>query len=234
MTAPTISVPDFQRDQILAAAIRLTGILPYGKQPSADMIAATAMHLTLTLDELQSDNIVRRQVERTTLALTTATAGYDLGADIMDIEMGSGDVAGTIYSAANPAESIVTVISLGDYGKLTSKSTAGRPSRVLVEHLSTPRLTFWPVPDGDMTFRYAKVRWLFQSGTGATTLDLKRNWLSYITYAVAVGVCMDNSLFEKAQFIKGMADQKKALAQAGDVERGNIRFRVGQNGRNWR
>ena len=85
-----------------------------------------------------------------------------------------------------------------------------------------------------MTFRYAKVRWLFQSGTGATTLDLKRNWLSYITYAVAIGVCMDNSLFDKAQFIKGMADQKKALAQAGDVERGNIRFRVGQNGRNWR
>jgi hypothetical protein len=233
MTDPTIAVPNFQRDQILTAAIRLTGILPYGKQPSADQIAATAVHLNLTLDELQSDNIVRRQVERTTLALTSSVATYDLGADIMDIEMGSGDVAGTVYSAANTAESIVTSISIGDFGKLTSKSTAGRPSRVLVEHLATPKLTFWPIPDGDMTFRYVKVRWLFQSATGATTLDLRRSWLSYITYAVAIGVCMENSLFEKAQFFVGLAAQKKALAQAGDVERGNIRFRVGHSGRNW-
>lgn len=234
MTAPTTSVPDFQRDQILTAAIRLTGILPYGKNPSADMLAAATMHFNLVLDELQSDNIVRKQVERTTLALVASTAYYDLPTDVMDVEMGSGDVVGTVYSATNDAESQVTAISLGDFMKLTSKASAGRPSRVLVEKAALVRLTFWPVPDAALTFRYAKVRWLMQSGTGATTMDLRRNWTSYITYAVAVGVCLDNSLFEKAQFIRNLAAEKKALAQAGDVERGNIRFRVGHSGVNWR
>ena len=66
------------------------------------------------------------------------------------------------------------------------------------------------------------------------SLDSGTSFLKrFSVYAVAVGVCMDNSLFEKAQLIKTWANEKKALAQAGDVERGNIRFRVGHSGRNW-
>jgi len=234
VTAPTISVPDFQRDQILTAAIRLTGILPYGKQASADMIAATNVHFLLVLDELQSDNIVRKQLERTTLSLVSGTAAYDLPTDVMDIELGSNDTAGTIYGATGSAETQVTVISLGDYTKLTDKATSARPSRVLVERQALTKLTFWPVPDSSsLVFRYTKVRWLMQSETGAVNMDLRRNWTSYVVYAVAVGVCLDNSLFEKAQMLKQWAAEKKALAQAGDSERGNIRFRIGHRGRNW-
>lgn len=236
MTAPTVAVNDFQRDQILTAAIRLTGILPYGKEPSADMIAATSMHFEMMLDELMADNIVRKQVERTTQALTASTATYSLAADTLDVELASGDVAGTVYgTTSGDAESQVTVISLGDYMKLSSKTTSGRPSRVLIEKGTTTNLTFWPVPDSsDLTFRYARVRLLFQSGTGATTMDLRRTWTPYAVFRTAVGVCMDNSLFERAQLLDTWAKERKALAQAGDTERGNIRFRVGHSGRNWR
>jgi len=234
MTAPTIAVPDFQRDQILTAAIRLTGILPYEEDPSAKMLQASAMALDVVLDELMSDNIVRKQVERTTLALTSSTAAYNLAADTLDIEHGSGDTAGTVYDATNTAESIVTLISVGDYGKLSSKTTTGRPSRVLVERGALTTLTFWPVPSADMTFRYARVRMLFTSSTGAMTLDLRRTWTAYIVFAVAVHVCLHNSMFEKAQVLDKWAKEKKQLAQAGDVERGNIRFRVGHDARNWR
>jgi hypothetical protein len=234
MTAPTVPVTDFQRDQILTAAIRQSGILMPGKSPKPEQMADAANYFEMVvLNELQSDSIVRKQVERDTVTLTAGTAAYTLDTDAYDIELGPNDFAGTV-GLSGTAETQVLACALADYQKIPIKDNESRPSLVYVEKTAPATITFWPVPDAAYTFYYAKVRYLFRSGTGSTTMDLRRMWAAYAVFAVAVGVCFANSKPELANIMKRYADEKKELARSGDAERPNIRFRIGHSGVNWR
>lgn len=235
MTSPTLPVTDFQRDQILTAAIRLTGILPYGEEPLPEVIDAAAMAFQLVLDELQSDNVLLTQRERTTQALTSGTASYTLATDTLDIEVGPNGIAGSIITAAGEAETLVTAMALHEYSAIAIKDTmAARPSRVYVEKKNTTTLVFWPVPDSStISFRYTRIRLLMQSDTGATTMDLRRTWTPYCTFATAAQIALQNSMFEKAQMLRGWAENLKTSARSGDAERGPIKLRIRHSGRNW-
>lgn len=233
MTSPTLPVTDFQRDQILTEAIRQAGIIMPGKQPKPEQMADAANYFEMVvLNELQSDSIVRKQVERTTQVMIAGTAAYTLASETYDIELGPNDFAGTVSLAGTP-ETQVLACSLADYQRIPIKDNRSRPSRVYVEKGASVTATFWPVPDSAYTFNYARIRYLFKSGTGATTMDLRRMWAAYAVFAVAVGVCFANSKPQLATVMKQLADEKKELAKAGDAERPNIRFRVGHNSRNW-
>lgn len=234
MASPTLPVSDFQRDQILTAAIRLTGILRYGQTPSPAQISAAAMSFQLVLDELQMDNVSLVQKERTTQALTDGTASYTLAAGTLDIALSTGDLAGYITNTAGDNIGQVHSMTLDEYRALDDNTEEGIPTRVYVEKQNTTKLLFWPVPSSSTyTFNYVKIRLLNQSDSGDCTMDLRRIWAPYCVFATAVYVALDNSMPEKAAMFKRWADEKKALARVGDSEQGRVRFSVRHNGRNW-
>jgi len=235
MTVSANSVPDFQRDQILTAAIGICGLLTDGQAPTADQIARAAMHFNVALEDLQSEGLILTTAERTTLALVSGTAEYDLPADVIDVELGQNDSAGTIFSAAGTAETIVKSMGRGEWMDIATKtSISGNPSRVYVEKQALTKLVFWPTPNSStISFRYTKVRLLKAGDTGAVTMDLRRSWTQYMMYATAIGVCLDNSKVEQAGMFKGWAAERLARCKAGDTQHGTIRFRVGHSGRNW-
>ena len=236
MTAPTLSIPDFTRDEIINAAFHLCGLLPYGKLPSADQIAQSVIHLNLALAELQSDNISLSQVENDTLALTsgTAVATYALEADALAIQVSTNGLAGTISDSTDNTVTQVRAMTRDEYMVIPNKTATGRPSRVFVDKQNATSVTFWPIPSAaTYTFNFSKIRLLRQSDTGAVTSDLRRVWAPFLVYSVAVGVALDNSKVEMASVFKSWAGEKKELARAGDTEFGTIRFRIGHRGKNW-
>lgn len=234
MTVSANPTPDFQRDQILTAAIRLCGLLTDGEEPSADQISQATFHLNLALQELQACDLVLTTVSRATLALVAGTAEYDLPSDVIDVELGQDDALGTIVNASGVTETIVKTMSRAEWMNIAVKTVAGRPSRAYIEKRALTRVVFWPVPDSSVsTFRYSSVTFLRGADTGATTMQTRRTWSSYLTYATASGVAFDNSMPEKAQTFLGIADKKLAACKAGDTQHGAIRMAVGRSGRNW-
>jgi hypothetical protein len=236
MTVSANPTPDFQRDQILTAAIGICGLLPDGVEATADQIARAAFHFSNALLDLQSEGVVLITAVRTTLALTSGTSEYDLPTDVIDVELGQDDTIGTLINSAGTAETQVKTMSRGEWMNIAVKTTlTGNPSRCLIDKGMTPlKAVFWPVPNSSLiSFRYTKVRLLRDSDTGATTMDLKRTWTPYMMYATAVGVALDNSKVDQAALFKTWADAKLNKCKAGDSNHGSIRFRVGQRGRNW-
>lgn len=234
MTVSANITPDFQRDQILTGAIRLCGLLTAGEEPSPEQIEGALFHFRLALQELQSEGTILTTTERASLILVAGTSEYALPSDVYDVALGVDDAIGAIVSAGGQGETIVKTMSRGEWMNISMKVVSGRPSRCYIEKKLTTSAVFWPTPDDStVTFRYSKVRLLKDSDTGANTTDLRRTWAPYMTYATAVGVALDNSKTEQASLFKNWADAKLAKCKAGDVQRGNIRFQLRHNARNW-
>jgi hypothetical protein len=232
MTVSTVEIPDFSRDTLLTAAIRLTGILGQDEAPSAQQLAIAALHMNLTLDTLQSSGVILRSIERTTKALAIGVAEYTLDTDTIDIEIGQSDHIGTIVLTGG-AEPIVKTMSRPEWLDISNKTYAGMPTRAYLEKQALCKLVFWPVPDAAYVFRYTRVRLLKSAGTGSNTLDLLRTWSQYLVFAVAACVALDNSLYDRHNTLMGRAELIRKSCEAGDSQHGTLSFRVGHRGRNW-
>lgn len=236
MTVSTNSLPDLQRDQLLQISFQLAGLLGAGKEPSAEDNAMAANFLRLELMALQAEGVLLQTVERTTLTLVAGTAAYTLPTATIDVQLGPNDQAGSIVNTSS-TETLVTTMSRAEYLDLSDKTSAvtGRPTRVYIEKLATVSATFWPVPDStSVTWRYAQVRLLRDTDTGAVTMDVARKWHKYLAYAVASAVARASSLALDAVMSLGKeAERLKEICKADDNQRGKIRFRLAHNGRHW-
>ena len=236
MTVSTNPTPNFQRDELLDMAIRLTGILPEDEEPSQKLIRLAATNLDLELQTLQAAGSIISTIERSTLVLVAGTYEYTLATDTIDVELGQGDTIGTIKDTSGTVETQVSTMSRGEYLQLAVKTTVtGRPSRCYVEKMATTvKLVFWPIPDATMaTFQYTRVRLLRAGDSGTVTMDLVRTWSQFLVFAVASSVAMMSSLFDRAQYLRARADQMLAKCEAGDAQHGAIQLRVGHSGKNW-
>lgn len=236
MTVSANSIPDLQRDQLIDAAIRITGILPDDEEPTQRQVAKAAMYLNLELGALQSEGVVMSTIERNTLSFVANTYEYTLPADTLDVELGQDDTIGTVKDTTSGVETQVRTMSRGEYLQLAVKtSVTGRPARCYVEKgTSTVKLVFWPIPDATMsTFQYTRVRLLRAGDTGAVTIDLVRTWTLYLVCAVGKWVARTNSLFERANNLGQEAAMLLARCKAGDAQHGQIHLRVGHNATNW-
>lgn len=235
MTVSTNTLPDLQRDELLDAAIRLTGILPEDEEASTKLIRMAATHLNLELSTLQAEGVVISTIERSTVTFVASTAEYTLPTDTLDVELGQGDTMGTVKDTSGTTETMVTTMSRGEYLQLAVKTTTGRPSRCYVERsTSAVKLIFWPVPDSTMaTFQFTRVRLLKAGDSGTVTMDLIRTWTQYLVFAVASSIALNSSLFDRGGYLRQRADQLLERCKAGDAQHGTIRLTVGHSGRNW-
>lgn len=236
MTVSANPTPDFKRDELLDAAIRVTGILSDDEVPTASQLRLAATHLNLTLETLQSEGVILTTIERKTMPLVAGTKEYTLASDIIDIELGQDDTVGTIRDNTSSTETQVKIMSRGEYLQLAVKDTViSRPSRCYVERqAASVHLVFWPIPDASMvSFQYTSVRLLRAGDTGAVTMDLARTWSQYLVFAVAAAVALSNSLFDRGQYLQQRADELLEKCKAGDSQHGTMQLRVGHIGRNW-
>lgn len=234
MTVSTLALPDYSRDTLLIAAIRMTGILggDASKLPKQGQLETAALHLNLTLGTLQASGVILRTIERSTLALTAGVGEYELAADTIDIEIGQSSTIGTVVMTGG-SEPIVKAMSRQEWLELANKSIQGFPTMAYLEKADPLKLVFWPIPSTSYTFRYTRVRSLKSGGNGGNTIDMWRTWSQYLVFAVASLVAADNSLFQRSQQLLSYAEMVRPKAEANEAQHGPIRFRVGTRARNW-
>jgi hypothetical protein len=235
MTVSANPTPDLKRDQLLDAAIRVTGILTDDEEPSQRQIRIAATYFDFELGTLQSEGVIVTTVERATLPFVAGTCEYTLPSDTIDTELGQNDVIGTVKDTNGTTETMVTTMSAGEHLQLAVKTTTGRPSRCFSERsTSAVKLLFWPIPDSTMaTFQYRRVRFLRAMDSGDVTTDLVRTWSQYLMCAVGKWVARSNSLYDRARDLAAEQSALFARCKAGDAQHGQIRLTVGHSGRNW-
>lgn len=240
MTVSTNATLDYTRDQLITAAYRLAGVWPSSQDSSdaqsADDVGMAADFMNLELMNLQTEGVVLRADERTSIALVTGQTDYVLPVDTIDIQVGPNDQAGTIVDSSGN-ESIVMIMSQQDWFDIANKTTAGpaRPTRVFIDYSSPITAVFWPPPDStSITWRYARHRLLKDMDSGSVTVELYRRWLQFVTYAVAAQCAMaKNITLDRVNWLRKRSEDMKEKLLRGESENGKVRFQIGHKGRFW-
>lgn len=231
MTVSSTTTFELTRDQIIRRAMQLAQLGDPQESPDGNFVAMAADFMQMELQSLANEGVTLYQKERTTLALTASTAEYTLPTDVIDVVVGPDGFAGTIVDADNN-ETRVKAIDGHEYTLLSNKDAeATTPTFVYVEKRQTVRALFWPEPSANTTFRYQKVRLIFDMDTGARTTDLGRRWQKYLWLAMAWQLAHAASKpVETVSFLKKAAAEERALAVRSDREMTGGQFYVPRYG----
>src|SRR5688572_27919060 len=124
-------------DQFTKQALQLCGILRLGGTPSNQLLADARDLFSVMLKTLQARGITLTQSIRRQLTLSSGTATYPLGADVIDVEFPS-----TLQASGSNEETYVQKMVYSDYQVISNKQVQGTPTRAYVEKLSSVSVVF--------------------------------------------------------------------------------------------
>lgn len=228
MSVSATSAFELTRDQLIRRAFQLAGLIEVSQNPSADDISMAADFLAMELHALQAEGIVVTQVEQDLFALVASQPDYALPADAMDVAVGPDNVVGMIVPGGSGPGTPVMAMSRAEHLVLSNQSTEGLPTRVFIERgRVVVTLWFWMLPPtgSNYFFRYSKIAFPRDVGTGGVTLDLARRWQKAIAWSMAGQCALAKSMpIQRVKFIMDEAERFKSIARASDVEKMNVTF----------
>lgn len=196
MTVAATSIKEFTRREILRRALKKARLLHLAQNPSetSPIVQDASECLEMKLGDLQAEGMLDETGELKTLALTAGTTPDTAIA----LPEETNDVRGTctLLTGSGGAETPVLPMGQEEWQRLTDKTVLGMPTRYYVHRLLSVSLYLWPGVDAaasGWTLRYRQIRLLKGNGDGATTMDLRRHWTTYLVYAVAHELATDNS-----------------------------------------
>jgi hypothetical protein len=226
MTVSSTSTFELTRDQLIRRAYQLAGALDASQQPTGNDISLAADILGMELDFLQAEGIILRTVVLDTVALVDGTAEYTLDSDTVDVVVEPDGKAGMVWETAG-SETMVRSISRADYQALGNKTVEGTPTLCWINRGATITATFWPVPSASMTFRFSKVRLLYDAAPGSTTMDFARKWQKPLVYSMAYQIALAKGApLDRVGFLKNTAEELKKIALSDEHQRGHGQFAI--------
>lgn len=236
MTVSLNPTPDFQRDQIIAGALGICGLMPAGGTADPDLVEQGAFHLSMALLELQTEGVQLTGTIRDTETLVDGTEEYTLDSDTLDVKVEQDGVAGMVVDT-DGVEYPVVAMAAGEYQRIGDKTIeADRPTKVFIDKSANAvALVFWPIPsDSTMTFRFTRIRLLRDMDTGAVTMEMKRIYAPWLMYMTASGLAMANSKWPLASGFRALAEKLLTKVKSTDTEKVPVVFVAGHSGVNWR
>jgi hypothetical protein len=235
MTVSTNPLPDISRDQLIKNAMWVCGYLEASQIPQAADIGMATQLLRLVLDGLQAEGTILRTVERELLTLVPGQSEYALASDTIDVDVDTNGVIGMIVPSQGTGESPVMAMRADEWMQIANKSVdSSRPTLAYLEKLATVSVIFYPPPGTESaSFRYRRTRLLRDVDTGTATVDLPSRWNEALTYGLGSLFAKAKGLKVEAATLKNDFEMAKLRVRREDVERGPIRLRLGNSGRNW-
>lgn len=161
--------------------------------------------------------------EQGTVAMEQDTATYDLPEDTVDL-MEVHLRTGTGFSILDqPFERV----SLSTYAGISHKGMTGRPSKVLIDRVGTPRIVVWPVPDASLTYTlvYWRLRRIQDAGHGVNTMDVPFRFLPVLVAGLAYYLALKvPGGLERLPILKLQYDEAWSMAAEEDREKASIRL----------
>ena len=208
-------------DSILRMALQLAGVLPLGRNPSAQELGHARDHLNASAKSMAAKGAQFTQLERKTLPLVAGTSEYTLDADTIEIEFPMSIQATT---SGNVSDTWIEAMVYDEWQKLSNKTFQATPTSCYVEKAALVTLVFWPVPDQAFTLKYRRQR-LMRDFDSGTTPDSTQRWIDAWIYTAAHKMAMIASLPQSTiANLKSEREQAVKLAQGREHETADLQF----------
>jgi len=200
-------------------AFNLCGVRPTALTQEHMQSARTAANLIQS--EWAARGVNLWKVELVTVPLVQGTATYSVDSSVITIL----DGYVTVGTGAAATDRYILPISRTEYASYANKTQQGFPSTYWLDRLVVPKVTLWPVPDGnEVSFNYYAVQQLEDAElSSAAQPDIQY----YFTRAYAYGMARELALVwakEVFQILSAEAEKAFEIAAEQNVENNNVFF----------
>ena len=170
--------------------------------------------LNILLADWANRGLNQWTIEQRTQSLTSGTAEYSLGTDVIDIL--------NAVIRRGTTDFTISRISRDQYINIPVKSTTGRPSQYFLDRQITPNLKLWATPENSTdTFVYDALTRIQDADTAKNTMEVPFRFYPCLTAGLAYYLAMKKAP-DRIQILKAVYEEEFERASAEDRERSNL------------
>ena len=170
--------------------------------------------LNILLADWANRGLNQWTIEQRTQSLTSGTAEYSLGTDVIDIL--------NAVIRRGTTDFTISRISRDQYINIPVKSTTGRPSQYFLDRQITPNLKLWATPENSTdTFVYDALTRIQDADTAKNTMEVPFRFYPCLTAGLAYYLAMKKAP-ERIQILKAVYEEEFERASAEDRDRSNL------------
>ena len=177
--------------------------------------------LNILLADWANRGLNQWTIEQRTQSLTSGTAEYSLGTDVIDIL--------NAVIRRGTTDFTISRISRDQYINIPVKSTTGRPSQYFLDRQITPNLKLWATPENSTdTFVYDALTRIQDADTAKNTMEVPFRFYPCLTAGLAYYLAMKKAP-DRIQILKAVYEEEFDRASAEDRDRSNIQLTHSSN-----
>ena len=170
--------------------------------------------LNILLADWANRGLNQWTIEQRTQSLTSGTAEYSLGTDVIDIL--------NAVVRRGTTDFTISRISRDQYINIPVKSTTGRPSQYFLDRQITPNLKLWATPENSTdTFVYDALTRIQDADTAKNTMEVPFRFYPCLTAGLAYYLAMKKAP-DRIQILKAVYEEEFERASAEDRDRSNL------------
>ena len=170
--------------------------------------------LNILLADWANRGLNQWTIEQRTQSLTSGTAEYSLGTDVIDIL--------NAVIRRGTTDFTISRISRAQYINIPVKSTTGRPSQYFLDRQITPNLKLWATPENSTdTFVYDALTRIQDADTAKNTMEVPFRFYPCLTAGLAYYLAMKKAP-DRIQILKAVYEEEFERASAEDRDRSNL------------
>lgn len=226
------------RDQLIAGALRLCGVLAQGESPTNTQISEASEALNLMVKAWQVDGMPLWALKKYNLTLAAAKATYTMGVgEEINIAKPLKIIQAYLHDKTSNVDIPMRIVTQQEYNILGEKQTSGQPVQLFYQPFNMSGvLTLFPVPDAinaankEVVFVYQRPFNDFDIGTDVP--DFPQEWHEAIKYGLAVRLAGDYQIdLETRKTLQQESNVTHELAKSFGTEEGSLYFSA--ENRNW-
>ena len=170
--------------------------------------------LNILLADWANRGLNQWTIEQRTQSLTSGTAEYSLGTDVIDIL--------NAVIRRGTTDFTISRISRDQYINIPVKSTTGRSSQYFLDRQITPNLKLWATPENSTdTFVYDALTRIQDADTAKNTMEVPFRFYPCLTAGLAYYLAMKKAP-DRIQILKAVYEEEFERASAEDRDRSNL------------
>lgn len=179
------------RDQLIAAALRLCGVIAEGESASAEQINNGAEALNMLVKRLEADGMPLWAMKQSSISLVAGQNTYSIGVgEGVDLAKPLRVVQAFNHNTSNSIDIPMRIVTRDEYNKLGQKESTGNPIQLFYEPLvTTGTLHLFPTPDATSaaqnTVTIVYQRPFSDFNTSVDVPDFPQEWFEAIKYLLA-------------------------------------------------
>jgi len=236
MTTSGTTTFSINRDQLIAGAYRLAGVVASGESPTANQVTEGAEALNMMVKAWEADGLPLWAIRQYSVTLT-ASATFNIGiGQMVNTNKPLKVIQAFLHDSVSGTPDIpMRILTRDEYNRLGNKVATGQPIQIFYEPLRDYGvLHVFPVPDAT-SITNKQITLVYQTpfedfNSASDTPDFPQEWYEAIKYGLAVRLAGENTLsLAVRQTLRQEARELKDEALGFGTEEGSFFFSVDQH-----